>query len=198
MITKGEAAMLLTTINAHHGNAQWDDLQLDEFYRELDKRNSIQDMRSAIVRFYASQPDKWMRAADINILCKKIRASRVPDENTIQQLAARHHVTADDYWEFKRRVIFGTAREAQELGEAVSKALEQADRPQITSKPIVRQPTVADDLGDLFKTPRANGRKPTSTASTKAKPPTGGTRGEGTRKPKSSRNSNPIRQRMWT
>ena len=51
MITKGEAAMLLTTINAHHGNAQWDDLQLDEFYRELDKRNNIQDMRSAIVRF---------------------------------------------------------------------------------------------------------------------------------------------------
>lgn len=153
MITKGEAAMLLTTINAHHGNAQWDDLQLDEFYRELDKRNSIQDMRTAVVRFYATKSDKWMRAADINILCKKIRASRVPDENTIQQLAAKHHVTADDYWEFKRRVVFGTAREAQELGEAVSKALEQADRPQIASKPITRQPTVSDDLGDLFKTP---------------------------------------------
>lgn len=135
MITKGEAAMLLTTINAHHGNAQWDDLQLDEFYRELDKRNNIQDMRTAVVRFYATKSDKWMRAADINILCKKIRASRIPDENTIQQLAAKHHVTADDYWEFKRRVVFGTAREAQELGEAVSKALEQADRPQIASNP---------------------------------------------------------------
>lgn len=108
MITKGEAAMLLTTINAHHGNAQWDDLQLDEFYRELDKRNNIQDMRTAVVRFYATKSDKWMRAADVNILCKKIRAGRIPDENTIQQLAAKHHVTADDYWEFKRRVIFGT------------------------------------------------------------------------------------------
>lgn len=83
MITKGEAAMLLTTINAHHGNAQWDDLQLDEFYRELDKRNNIQDMRTAVVRFYATKSDKWMRAADINILCKKIRAGRIPDENTI-------------------------------------------------------------------------------------------------------------------
>ena len=153
MITKGEAAMLLTTINAHHGNAQWDDLQLDEFYRELDKRNSIQDMRSAIVRFYATQPDKWMRAADINILCKRIRASRVPDENTIQQLAARHHVTADDYLAFKRRVIFGTAQEARELGEAVSNALEQMDRPQIASKPTSRATSGIDGLGDLFKTP---------------------------------------------
>lgn len=153
MITKGEAAMLLTTINAHHGNAQWDDLQLDEFYRELDKRNSIQDMRTAVVRFYATKSDKWMRAADINILCKKIRASRVPDENTIQQLAARHHVTADDYWEFKRRVIFGTADDARELGEAVSNALEQMDRPQIASKPARHATSGIDGLGDLFKTP---------------------------------------------
>lgn len=153
MITKGEAAMLLTTINAHHGNAQWDDLQLDEFYRELDKRNSIQDMRSAVVRFYATQPDKWMRAADVNILCKRIRASRVPDENTIQQFAARYHVTADDYWEFKRRVIFGTADDARELGEAVSNALEQMDRPQIASKPARHATSGIDGLGDLFKTP---------------------------------------------
>ena len=28
MLSKGEAAALLSLINAHHGNAQWDDVQL--------------------------------------------------------------------------------------------------------------------------------------------------------------------------
>ena len=35
MLSKGEAAALLSLINAHHGNAQWDDVQLDAFYSEL-------------------------------------------------------------------------------------------------------------------------------------------------------------------
>ena len=35
MLSKGEAAALLSLINAHHGNAQWDDVQLDAFHSEL-------------------------------------------------------------------------------------------------------------------------------------------------------------------
>ena len=34
MLSKGEAAALLSLINAHHGNAQWDDVQLDAFHSE--------------------------------------------------------------------------------------------------------------------------------------------------------------------
>ena len=33
MLSKGEAAALLSLINAHHGNAQWDDVQLDALGR---------------------------------------------------------------------------------------------------------------------------------------------------------------------
>ena len=32
MLSKGEAAALLSLINAHHGNTQWDDVQLDAFH----------------------------------------------------------------------------------------------------------------------------------------------------------------------
>ena len=35
MLSKGEAAALLSLRNSHHGNAQWDDLQLDAFRSEL-------------------------------------------------------------------------------------------------------------------------------------------------------------------
>lgn len=157
MISKGEAAMLLTAINSHHGNAQWDDLQLDSFYRELDPRNSIQDMRTAVIRFYSTQTDKWMRAADINKLCRRMRVERTPSEYEIQQLAADHDVQADDYWAFRRRVIFGTAKDALTIGEAVSRALTQMDTPQLESKPAPTRDRETrhgmSSIGSLFPTP---------------------------------------------
>lgn len=156
MISKGEAAMLLTAINSHHGNAQWDDMQLDSFHRELDPRNSLQDMRTAVIRFYSTQTDKWMRAADINRICRRMRAERTPSEHEIQQLAAEHDVQADDYWAFRRRVIFGTAKEALTIGDAVSKALAEHDRPRLASKPAPphdrRTQSGMSSIGSLFPT----------------------------------------------
>ncbi|MFQ7492965.1 MAG: hypothetical protein ACLRL4_04490 [Bifidobacterium bifidum] len=48
------AAALLSLRNSHHGNAQWDDLQLDAFRSELNPGISADEAREAMRRFYAS------------------------------------------------------------------------------------------------------------------------------------------------
>ena len=53
MLSKGEAAALLSLINAHHGNAQWDDVQLDAFHSELRSDITAAEAREAVRRFYA-------------------------------------------------------------------------------------------------------------------------------------------------
>ena len=60
MLSKGEAAALLSLRNSHHGNAQWDDLQLDAFRSELNPGISADEAREAMRRFYASDHDgRW-------------------------------------------------------------------------------------------------------------------------------------------
>ena len=67
MLSKGEAAALLSLINAHHGNAQWDDVQLDAFHSELRSDITAAEAREAVRRFYAvNSTGRWCGSGDIN------------------------------------------------------------------------------------------------------------------------------------
>lgn len=53
MLSRGEAAAVLSLINAHHGNAQWDDVQLEAFHSELRTDITAAEAQEAVRRFYA-------------------------------------------------------------------------------------------------------------------------------------------------
>ena len=74
MLSKGEAAALLSLINAHHGNAQWDDVQLDAFHSELRSDITAAEAREAVRRFYAdNSTGRWCGSGDINGIVRKLR-----------------------------------------------------------------------------------------------------------------------------
>lgn len=74
MLSKGEAAALLSLINAHHGNAQWDDVQLDAFHSELRSDITAVEAREAVRRFYAdNSTGRWCGSGDINGIVRKLR-----------------------------------------------------------------------------------------------------------------------------
>lgn len=84
MLSKGEAAALLSLINAHHGNAQWDDVQLDAFHSELRSDITAAEAREAVRRFYAdNSTGRWCGSGDINGIVRKLRNGAKPSEAQI-------------------------------------------------------------------------------------------------------------------
>lgn len=83
MLSKGETAALLSIINAHHGNAQWDDIQLENFWNELMPSMTAAEAKEAVRRFYSSTQGRWCGSGDINQIVKRMRAEAKPSEATI-------------------------------------------------------------------------------------------------------------------
>lgn len=93
MLSKGEAAALLSLINAHHGNAQWDDVQLDAFYSELRSDITAVEAREAVRRFYAvNSTGRWCGSGDINGIVRKLRNCAKPSEAQIGRELSLIHI----------------------------------------------------------------------------------------------------------
>lgn len=117
MLSKAEAAALLSIINAHHGNAQWTDIQLESFHAELMPSMTVGEAREAVRRFYASTQGRWCGSGDINRIVKQMRAESKPSEAQIGREAEAAGLTGMDAWRYRRLRM---------LGNQPSKAVELA------------------------------------------------------------------------
>ena len=105
MLSKGEAAALLSLINAHHGNAQWDDVQLDAFHSELRSDITAAEAREAVRRFYAdNSTGRWCGPGDINAIVRKLRNGAKPSE---AQIGERLGLVGDQAWLYRRQRMMG-------------------------------------------------------------------------------------------
>lgn len=108
MLSKGEAAALLSLINAHHGNAQWDDVQLDAFYSELRSDITAVEAREAVRRFYAdNSTGRWCDSGDINGIVRKLRNGAKPSEAQIGRECERLGLVEDQAWLYRRQRMMG-------------------------------------------------------------------------------------------
>lgn len=108
MLSKGEAAALLSLINAHHGNAQWDDVQLDAFYSELRSDITAVEAREAVRRFYAdNSTGRWCGSGDINGTVRKLRNGAKPSEAQIGRECERLGLVEDQAWLYRRQRMMG-------------------------------------------------------------------------------------------
>ena len=104
MLSKGEAAALLSLRNSHHGNAQWDDLQLDAFRSELNPGISADEAREAMRRFYASDHDgRWCGSGDINAIVRRMRNEAKPSEAQIGRECETRRLTPEQAWAYRRQ-----------------------------------------------------------------------------------------------
>ena len=108
MLSKGEAAALLSLINAHHGNAQWDDVQLDAFHSELRSDITAAEAREAVRRFYAvNSTGRWCGSGDINGIVRKLRNGAKPSEAQIGRECERLGLVEDQAWLYRRQRMMG-------------------------------------------------------------------------------------------
>lgn len=108
MLSKGEAAALLSLINAHHGNAQWDDVQLDAFHSELRSDITAVEAREAVRRFYAdNSTGRWCGSGDINGIVRKLRNGAKPSEAQIGRECERLGLVEDQAWLYRRQRMMG-------------------------------------------------------------------------------------------
>ena len=104
MLSKGEAAALLSLINAHHGNAQWDDVQLDAFHSDI----TAAEAREAVRRFYAdNSTGRWCGSGDINGIVRKLRNGAKPSEAQIGRECERLGLVEDQAWLYRRQRMMG-------------------------------------------------------------------------------------------
>ena len=104
MLSKGEAAALLSLINAHHGNAQWDDVQLDAFYSELRSDITAAEAREAVQRFYAdNSTGRWCGSG----IVRKLRNGAKPSEAQIGRECERLGLVEDQAWLYRRQRMMG-------------------------------------------------------------------------------------------
>lgn len=107
MLSKGEAAALLSIVNGHHGNAQWTDIQLESFRSELMPSMTVGEAREAVRRFYASTQGRWCGSGDINRIVKQMRAESKPSEAQIGREAKAAGLTGWDAWQYRRLRMLG-------------------------------------------------------------------------------------------
>lgn len=108
MLSKGEAAALLSLINAHHGNAQWDDVQLDAFYSELRSDITAIEAREAVKRFYADNDSgRWMGSGDVNAMIRQLRNKAKPSEAEIARECDARGLEGDAAWLYRRQRMLG-------------------------------------------------------------------------------------------
>ena len=107
MLSKGEAAALLSIVNGHHGNAQWTDIQLESFHSELLPSMTVAEAREAVRRFYASTQGRWCGSGDINRIVKQMRAESKPSEAQIGRETESAGLTGMDAWRYRRLRMLG-------------------------------------------------------------------------------------------
>lgn len=107
MLSKAEAAALLSIVNGHHGNAQWTDIQLESFWSELMPSMTVAEAREAVRRFYASTQGRWCGSGDINRIVKQMRAESKPSEAQIGRETERLGLTGMDAWRYRRTRMLG-------------------------------------------------------------------------------------------
>ena len=108
LYTHLEAAALLSLRNSHHGNAQWDDLQLDAFRSELNPGISADEAREAMRRFYASDHDgRWCGSGDINAIVRRMRNEAKPSEAQIGRECETRRLTPEQAWAYRRQRMLG-------------------------------------------------------------------------------------------
>lgn len=107
MLSKGEAAALLSIVNGHHGNAQWTDIQLESFHSELLPSMTVGEAREAVRRFYASTPGGWCGSGHINAIVKRMRDESRPSEAQVEREAERLGLTGWDAWRYQRERMLG-------------------------------------------------------------------------------------------
>ena len=119
MLSKGEAAALLSIVNGHHGNAQWTDIQLESFHSELMPSMTVGEAREAVRRFYASTQGRWCGSGDINRIVKQMRAESMPSEAQIGREAEAAGLTGCDAWQYRRlRMLGNQPSKAAELARS--------------------------------------------------------------------------------
>ena len=119
MLSKGEAAALLSIVNGHHGNAQWTDIQLESFHSELMPSMTVGEAREAVRRFYASTQGRWCGSGDINRIVKQMRAESKPSEAQIGREAEAAGLTGWDAWRYRRlRMLGNQPSKAAELARS--------------------------------------------------------------------------------
>lgn len=112
MLSKGEAAALLSLINAHHGNAQWDDVQLDAFHSELRSDITAVEAREAVRRFYADNSTGcWCGSGDVNAIVRRMRNESKPSEAQIARECEARGLSADEAWMYRRQRMLGNGPE---------------------------------------------------------------------------------------
>ena len=107
MLSKAEAAALLSIVNSHHGNAPWTDIQLESFYSELLPSMTVGEAREAVRRFYASTPGGWCGSGHINAIVKRMRGESKPSEAQVEREAERLGLTGWDAWRYRRERMLG-------------------------------------------------------------------------------------------
>ncbi|NMM98115.1 hypothetical protein [Bifidobacterium olomucense] len=108
MLSKGEAAAVLSIIMGHHGNAQWNDLQLESFWSELLPNMTQQEALEAVRRFYrANDSGRWCGSGDVNAMVRRIRNERKPSEAQIGRECEAQGLTGDAAWLYRRQRMLG-------------------------------------------------------------------------------------------
>ena len=130
MLTKGEAVALLSLRNSHHGNAQWDDLQLDAFHAELRADITADEAREALRRFYAADHEgRWCGSGDINAIVRRMRSEGRPTEAQIGRECEKRRLTTSQSWEYRRRRMRGEAPDEAEKNVLPGRNVRQVETP---------------------------------------------------------------------
>lgn len=109
-LSQGEAAALLSLIMGHHGNAQWDDMQLRAFHAELLPSLTVAEAQEAVRRFYASNASgRWMGSGDVNAIVRMMRGERKPSEAQIAREAENARLNEDQAWLYRRQRMRGVS-----------------------------------------------------------------------------------------
>lgn len=109
-LTKGEAAAVLSLINAHHGNAQWDSIQLDAFWSELLPSMTAVEAREAVRRWYAANSSgRWMGSGDVNATVRAMRNECKPNEAQIGRECDARQLTGERSWRYRRERMRGAS-----------------------------------------------------------------------------------------
>lgn len=126
MLSKGEAAAILSLINAHHGNARWDDVQLEAFHSELRADMTAAEAREAVRRFYAANDSgRWCGSGDLNAIVRKMRNESKPSEAQIAAECEARHLTGEAAWMYRRQRMLGsTPEQARQLAASARNPLE--------------------------------------------------------------------------
>lgn len=149
MLSMAEAGLLLSRINAHHGNAQVETAQVQMFHDELRQDMTMGDAVEAIRRFYAANATgRWMMSGDVNSGVKKLRSERQPSDEQVYQLTKGTNLAGDiRYLQALRKGVSA----GLSLEQAHEKARHQPK--QVEAKPVRRDPSLPawEQLGRLVK-----------------------------------------------